>query len=256
MSLHTNLQSSPLSEQSAVKLTGVTRVLLACGVIGPTLYVIEFLIEGVTRPHYNPWRQWISHLSLSDQGWMNSLGLVLCGVFVLCFAIGLRLVLRSGRGSVFGPLLTACFGLGLILAGIFVIDPGYGYPQGVPASYSLHGMIHTIGATCGIFASLIALCFVLARRFARDPRWKNWTRYSRWTAMVVLLAFLTCSVLASLDQANVLPGAPSGLCERIAFISASLWMVLLALQLLRQRGNQSEDLLSSTEGASQKRAVK
>ncbi len=245
MSVRTDIQSSP---QSAGKWVVLTKGLLACGAFGPTLYVIEFLIEGATRPYYNPWHQWISHLSLGDQGWMNSLGLILCGVFVLCFAIGLRLVLPSGSGSLWGPLLTTCFALGLILAGIFVIDPGYGYPPGVLASYSLHGMIHNIGGTFGVFASLIALCFVMAKRFARDPRWKNWARYSWWTAIVALLAFLACSVLATLDQANVLPGAPSGLCERIAFISTSLWMVLLALHLIRQEVNPSAKLLSPAEG--------
>jgi hypothetical protein len=32
----------------------ITRVLLACGVIGPLLFIIVFLIEGATRPGHKP----------------------------------------------------------------------------------------------------------------------------------------------------------------------------------------------------------
>ena len=46
-----------------------TRWLLAGGVIGPVLFVLVFLVEGATRPGYSAWRNFVSQLSLSDQGW-------------------------------------------------------------------------------------------------------------------------------------------------------------------------------------------
>ena len=46
--------------------------------------------------------------------------LFLFGLLSLCFAVGLHRVLRSGRGSIWGPLLLSLFGLGLIVAGLFV----------------------------------------------------------------------------------------------------------------------------------------
>ncbi len=42
-----------------------TRLLLACGVVGPFLFTSVLLIEGATRPGYNPWVQAGSALSLS-----------------------------------------------------------------------------------------------------------------------------------------------------------------------------------------------
>jgi hypothetical membrane protein len=73
-------------------------LLLACGVIGPLLFINVFLIEGATRPGYSAWRHSVSQLSLGEQGWINSVNIIVCGLLMLCFAIGLRLVLRSGKG--------------------------------------------------------------------------------------------------------------------------------------------------------------
>src|SRR5438874_10266685 len=95
------------------------RLLLACGVIGPPLFIIVFLIEGATRPGYSAWRHAVSQLSLGDQGWMNSINIFVCGLFLLCFAFGLRLVLQSGKASFWGPSLTLLCGVLFIIAAIF-----------------------------------------------------------------------------------------------------------------------------------------
>ena len=42
------------------------------------------------------------------------------------------------------------FGIGLIVGGIFVPDPAYGYPLGtpdsIPSSFSFHGIMHAISS--------------------------------------------------------------------------------------------------------------
>ena len=47
-------------------------------------------------------------------------------------AIGLRLALRRGRGSVAAPVLLGAFGMALLVAGVFATDPALGYPPGAP----------------------------------------------------------------------------------------------------------------------------
>src|SRR5436189_4746547 len=93
----------------------LTKSLLACGVIGPLLFIIVFLIEGDTRAGYSAWRHAVSQLSLGDQGWMNSINIFVCGLFLLYFAFGLRLALRSGKGSFWGPSLTLLCGVLFII---------------------------------------------------------------------------------------------------------------------------------------------
>lgn len=212
----------------------MSRSLLACGVIGPPLFVLVFLIEGATRPGYNPWRNWVSELSLGELGWMQIANFIVFGLLALGFAIGLRQVLRIGRGSLWGPILVAAFGLCLILAGIFVTNSNGSYPPGAPRSSSLSGTIHDIAGP-GVFVSVTAACFVLARRFAGDPDWKGWARYSVITGVVVPTAWIVCAVLAGLDYGGVLLGAPSGLFQRLSLVAGCAWVMLLALRLMRER---------------------
>src|SRR2546430_2248418 len=105
------------------------RLLLACGAIGPLLFIVVFLIEGATRPNYSAWHHFVSSLSQGEQGWMQITNFLICGGLVLCFAIGLRRVLHPGKGSTWGPILLGIFGLCLVGAGLFVTDSLLGYPR-------------------------------------------------------------------------------------------------------------------------------
>jgi hypothetical protein len=83
-----------------------------------------------------------------------------------------------------------------------------------------------------VFGFMTAVGFVLARRFAGDPRWRGWAWYSAGDGGVVAVSFVICSVLVALDFAGVLPGAPSGLFERVSLVAGGAWISLLALRLL------------------------
>jgi len=213
----------------------VTRLLIACGAVGPLLFVIVLLIEGATRPGYSAWHNYGSSLSLGDQGWMQITNFIVCGLLTLCFAIGLRQVFRTGRGSVWGPILLGVFGLALIVAGVFVTDPGLGYPPGTHTSgpQTLHGTIHGVNAII-TFGSLAIAIFILARRFAGDPNWKGWALYSLVTGVLVVASFIAATFVSALDEGGVLQGSPTGLLQRIGIIAGWGWIALLAIRLLSQ----------------------
>src|SRR5713101_4641420 len=209
----------------------VTRFLIACGAIGPLLFIIVLLIEGATRPGYSAWHNYGSSLSLSDQGWMQIANFLVCGLLTLGFAIGLRQVLRTGRGSVWGPLLLGIFSMALIVAGLFVTDPSLGYPPGTHGGgpQTLHGTIHGLAGLVA-FSALALASFVMARRFAGDPNWKGWALYSIVTGAVVIVFFIASTTVSALDESGVLPGSPTGLLQRIAIIVGWGWIVLLAIR--------------------------
>jgi hypothetical protein len=211
-----------------------TRLLLACGVIGPALFVVVLLIEGATRPGYSAWRHFGSQLSLSDQGWEQIANFLVCGLLVLAFAVGLRHMWRGGRGATWGPILLGVFGLSLIAAGIFVTGPALGYPPGASLSSqeSWHSTLHGL-AGLGAFGSLAAACFVLARRFGGDPQWRGWALYSVVTGVVVVLSFIGSNATAVLDMTGTWSGAPTGLVQRIGIIAGWGWISFLAFRLLR-----------------------
>ncbi len=93
------------STSRSLKKSRSTEFLLLCGVIGPLLFILVFLIEGATRPGYSAWRTQVSYLALSTQGWEQIANFIICGALVIAFAVGLRRIWRTGRAAVWGPKL-------------------------------------------------------------------------------------------------------------------------------------------------------
>ncbi|HLX57777.1 MAG TPA: DUF998 domain-containing protein [Ktedonobacteraceae bacterium] len=222
-----------------------TRLLLACGAIGPLFFILVFLIEGATRPGYSAWHNFVSSLGTGPGGWVQIANFLICGALMLCFAVGLRQVLRSGKSSVWGPVLLGIFGLALITAGIFVTDGSLGYPPGTRGSgpQTLHGMIHGVAGLI-TFSSLTIASFVMARRFAGDPGWKGWALYSIVTGILIAAFFIASTTVSALDANGVLPGSPTGFLQRIAIIAGWVWIALLAIRLLRQGTARAEREIS------------
>jgi hypothetical protein len=209
------------------------RRLLLAGATGVAAFVALFLVEGVTRPGYSPWRHAVSQLSLGPFGWVNVAGLLLVGGALLAFAAGLRRALPTGTGSTWAPRLLRVVGVCFLLLAAFPDDPGLGYPPATPATQSLPGLVHGLAATVA-FGCLSAACLVMARRFAADPVWRGWRRYSLVSGVLVAVGYLAAAVATGLDRAGVLPNAPGGLIQRVMIIGGFAWVVLLAARLLRQ----------------------
>lgn len=213
-----------------------TECLLFCGVVGPPLFVLVLLIEGATRPGYSAWRTDGSYLALSNQGWEQIANFLLCGLLCIAFAVGLQRIWRTGRASVWGPRLVGLFGLGLLIAGVFVIDPGQGYPPGAPLNgglHTTHGWIHAINGLLLFNVVLPAACFVLARRFAADPQHRRWATYSWLTGALILVISLPINtIVVPFAEYFGLP-VVDGLIQRVEITLGWAWIALSALQLWR-----------------------
>ena len=216
------------SAQSAGERPVAMRLLLACGAIGPLLNSVVILILGAIRPGYNALLIPDSNLELGDGGWIQITNYIVTGALLLAFAIGLRRVLRTGRGSTWGPILLGLYGLTFIGIGIFVTDPVLGYPLGASSTTTVHGAIHILFGQLQ-FTSLIAACFVLARRDAALER-RGWSWYSVATGLLVAASDVTFVLTAKL-----LDGGPTGLIERIGIIGSGIWIALLAIRLMRKK---------------------
>lgn len=209
-----------------------TRWLLACGVLGPVMFVVAFLIEGMIRPDYDPARVFVSQLSLGEQGWLQIANFVVSGLLIIAFAAGLRRVIATGPASHWGPRMVGVVGLGFIIAGIFVTDPALGYPPGTPLtltpSPSWHGSVHLLGALF-VFAGLPIACFVFARRF-RAASHRGWRLYTIASGTGMLAFFLAANAAAS--GAGGL-GDLAGLLQRVAAVIGLAWMAVLATWLVQ-----------------------
>ena len=95
------------SAQSAGEQSVAIRLLLACGAIGPLLNIVVLLVLGATRPLYSAWQIPDSSLELGAGGWIQITNYIVTGALLVGFAIGLRRVLRTGRGSIWDPSCSA-----------------------------------------------------------------------------------------------------------------------------------------------------
>jgi hypothetical membrane protein len=218
-----------ISVQGADKQSMVTQLLLACGVIGALLNIVALLILGATRPGYNAWQIPDSSLELGEGGWIQITNYVISGALLLGFAIGLRRILRTGRGSTWGPILLGLFGLSFIGSGIFITDPLLGYPPGASSTATIPGTLHDFLGLLQ-FSSLAAACFVLARRDAADPARRGWAWYTVATGLLVVASYIVFVLTFKL-----LDGGPIGLIERIGIIVSGCWVALLAIRLMGKR---------------------
>jgi hypothetical protein len=214
-----------------------TRYLLACG-LAPALFVAAVLVEGAIRPGYDPLHHFGSELSLGSSGWMQVTNFIVTGLLVLGFAAGMRRALGSGRGSVAAPILTAVFGVTLIVAGIFPTDPKPGYPPGTTgttAATTMPGMIHDLNAL-PCFTALTAAVLVLAVRFAGEPGRHGWMWCSLAIALAVAVTFVLSGVLFSqAAAAGTLNASYHGLVQRFTITLGFGWLSVIALLLLRDQ---------------------
>jgi len=227
--------------------------LLLCGVIGPLLFILAFLIEGATRSGYSAWRTDVSYLALSNQGWEQIANFLICGSLCIAFAVGLRRLWRTGKSSVWGPLLIGLFGLGLLIAGVCVADPGGGYPPGAPINGSpstLHGWVHGLNGAVLFNVVLPAACFVLSRRFAADPQHRRWATYSWLTGALIFVISVISTVGMPFAENAGFP-VLDGLIQRVLISMGWIWIALTALHLWQEvRKARSEEASTAIAGTS------
>jgi hypothetical protein len=203
--------------------TKQTRALLACGVVAGPLFVAVVLVQAFTRDGFDLGHHPVSLLSLGQLGWIQIINFVVTGVLYVACAVGMRRVLGSGRGGTWGPRLVAALGIGLIMAGVLVTDAGAGFPPGAPTGaperFSWHAILHDVAHVLA-FLSLIAACFVLARRFAVLGQ-LGWATYCVATGVALL------GLMAWPDQDTVTVQLA------VAVVLGWAWMSVMAARLLR-----------------------
>ena len=192
-------------------------LLLTGGAVAGPLFLVASLAQGASRDGFSFTDHPPSALSTGDFGWIQMGNFVTVGAMLAAAGVAVRHTL-DGPGSVWGPRLLMVFGVALAAAGIFPMDPAFGFPPGTPAGMpsatSVHGVVHGLAFLVG-FGALVAACFVFARRYKTlgRPAW-------RWFSIVAGPASL---VLAAVPNAGD-PGGrflPLWLAVTIAFAWSS-----------------------------------
>lgn len=128
-------------------------------VAGPAFLAVS-LLQVPLKDGFDLTRHAFSFLALGDQGWVQQLNFVVTGILFGLAAVQLRrrLAGRLRRVAVASGVL---MGGGMALAGIFRVDPSFGFPQGAPEGLpdqmSLNGALHGLGFAVSMTAWVVLL---------------------------------------------------------------------------------------------------
>ncbi|WP_150253646.1 DUF998 domain-containing protein [Nocardiopsis deserti] len=149
---------------------GTTRALLAGAALAAPLWSAVSLAQAATREGFDLTRHPLSALSTGDLGWLQIANFLVAGALTAAGALGLRQSLRGAPGGTWAPRLVLVNGLGMIAAGLLVMDPANGFPAGTPAGMpeelTWHGYGHMAAGSVS-FVALIAACYVLGHHYSR-----------------------------------------------------------------------------------------
>jgi hypothetical protein len=154
------------------KQTLPTRALLACGAVAGPMYVTVTMVEALTRDGFDLRQHRFSWLTAGDLGWIHQSNMVMVGVLTVLLAVGVHQMLRTGRGTVWGPRLLGLFGVAYIIGGLLTADPVAGFPPGTTPEMlrtTWHGAVQNASRGASSLL-LIASSLVFARWFAAEGR--------------------------------------------------------------------------------------
>ncbi|MGW6572181.1 DUF998 domain-containing protein [Streptomyces sp. NPDC054945] len=199
------------------------RRLLTCVVAATPLWAAVALSQAVLREGFDITRHPLSALSNGSLGWLQIANFLVVGTLLAVGATGLRRALLGAPGGTWVPRLVRVAGIGMIAAGVFVMDPADGFPVGTPygqpAALTWHSYAHFAAGSI-TFLSLIAACLLLGRRFGRAGD-RRYALLARAGGVALLLG-----------NGWAMGGGPAGtLTLAVGVITAMLALSLIAMRL-------------------------
>lgn len=216
-----------LPAHPAATAVPATNTLLGAAAVAGPLWATVAMAQAVTRDDFDLTRHPLSLLSTGSLGWLQIANFVVTGLLTVAGAIGLRRALHRTPGGIWVPRLVLTYGLGMIAAGVLVMDPVDGFPAGTPAgppaTVSWHAIGHFIAGSIA-FTALIAACYVLGHHFRRTG-----DRGRAVASRAAGTALLAGNVWA-------ISGGPAGtLTVAAAAIATALWVSAVAANQRRNR---------------------
>lgn len=182
-----------------------------CGIIGPIIGLSLIL----TAISFSPWFDWnlnnLSDLGVGEGYLFFNPGVIISGLLVLVFVLGLERALKATTLSGLGIALLIFGNVSLILVGLFTTE------------FPLHSMASIL------YFILIPLgLLILGSNFIRQ----NSVRTGWFT---IILGIFSLTVIVSGILFKFLPGSGMAMSEMIEAYAISLWTMFMGLKLLASK---------------------
>ncbi|HEY7341861.1 MAG TPA: DUF998 domain-containing protein [Ktedonobacterales bacterium] len=201
-------------------------VLGALTIAGIVLYLALDVVAQLLPPHYSPVRQAESDLAVGPYGYVMTINFVVRGCLSLALIAGLMQGVAAQARSTVGIVLIGVWAVGAFLLALF--------PTDVNSWLTIHGGIH-------LLVALVAFCAValgellVSLRIGADARWTSLRPYLLACAIATPVALL--AQLVGVRASGAL--GIGGLVERVFLGLALLWMLLVAIHLVRLGGSKA-----------------
>jgi len=186
------------------------RIGAVAGMVAGPLFLLASALQMPLYDEFDLTKHPFSVLSIGEHGWVQQVNFVVTGcLFILsapAFVHGL-----GGRAGRWGGVLATLLGAGKIVAGIFVVDPSYGFPAGTPAGpaeqVSASSSAHGLGFAVSMIA-WVALLFMAGHRLnSRGQHRLAWISRGVAVALLTVPPFLMATSFGSVVLYVVLPTA-------------------------------------------------
>jgi len=208
----TNKAPIMMESQGRFRVTGFLALLAIVGIVD---FLLNVAALHFVRPDVNPVLEPMSDYAVGPYGFLLTAADIGSGLAALALAFGLYLSLAPPGRSYVGLFLLGLYGVSVLLAGIFPIDVG--------GEATTVGTIHNIVGNISFFGFPIAV-ILLSLGMGKDERWRSFRRPALALSLVVVL-----TVILTIVGFNL--GIGFGLTQRIANVTALVWMLAVALHL-------------------------
>lgn len=208
----TNKATAVVENQGSSRVTMVL-ALLTIGGIATFLFNLTAL--HFLRPDVNPVLGPMSNYAVGPYGFLLTAADIGSSLAALALILGLYLGIAPPGRSYLGLSLLGLYGVSQLLAGIFPIDVG--------GEATTVGTIHNIVGNISFFGFPIAV-LLLSLGMGKDERWRSFRRPALALSIVVVL-----TVILTIVGFNL--GIGFGVTQRIANVTALVWMLAVALHL-------------------------
>ncbi|GAA3106057.1 DUF998 domain-containing protein [Streptosporangium carneum] len=223
----TTVVTAETAEPPVAAASPVTRSLLTCAAVAAPLWAAVSLVQAATREGFDLTRHPLSALSNGSLGWLQIANFLVAGVLTVVGASGLRRAMHGTPGGRWAPRLLRINGVGMIAAGLFVMDPADGFPvgtpYGMPEALTWHSYGHMAAGSIS-FTALIAACYVLGRHFGRTG-FRGHAVASRVAGTALLVG----------DGWAMSGGGAGSLTLAVGAVTAMLWISAVAARYRRGR---------------------
>ena len=194
------------------------QILAICGMLGPILYTLMWVLGGVLRSDYSHVRDDISSLFAvgAPRKWLFNFFIIVSSVLLFIFYLGLHWGLVEGHGSFVGPLMFVISGFfGVLVALFFPLDEG-----GEIITY--RGKMHLVLVVLSGFLNIIGMV-ALWFRLSMINIWMDFALFSLISAIISLMLVIVSLVFIKSKY--------RGLVERFMVTPYQLYYFVISLMV-------------------------